>query len=191
MKKANIIISFLIVLIITLTAIFYITNNHLGKDKTSLSNFSSGHCLTNYEINIKDEGLKIPNIQFDDSLFAFSKREKPVLVLRIKETYCSTCIENEINMINKMGKGFKDNICILTSGSSQRNLKRMMIKYKIDIPYQDIPHNILDQYSIEKFHAPYYFLLHKDMRISQIHLPEKTLPKLTLDYFEGIKRWFD
>ena len=191
MKKVKLIISFSIILIIIIfTVVLFKVNNHFGKDKISLSNFSSDHCLTNYEINIKEEGVKIPNIQFDDSLLSFTKREKPILILRIKETYCSTCIENEINMINKMGNEIKDNLCILTSHSSKRNIKRMMMKYNIDIPYQEIPYNFLDQYYFEEFNAPYYFLLHKDMRISQIYLPEKALPKLTLDYFKNVKRLY-
>jgi hypothetical protein len=56
--KKTIIYNSLIILTILFSLLLYKMNNSFEKNQSSLSQFSSSHRLTNYEINIKDFGLK-------------------------------------------------------------------------------------------------------------------------------------
>jgi hypothetical protein len=158
-----------------------------GQNDYSVSNFISGHRSTNREINKKESGKLMPLVDNTESSI-FSERKKPTLILRIKETYCSSCVDEEMKMANLFKDVLKDDFCIMVSQSSSRFIKRLFLKSRMELPYEEIPFNLLSDFEFEKFESPYYFLLHPDLHISNIYVPVKELPKLTVEYIEDVKK---
>jgi hypothetical protein len=44
-------------------------------------------------------------------------------------------------------------------------------------------------WKIEELYKPYCFVLHPNMKISHIYVPNKDYPELNKQYFEGVKRF--
>lgn len=184
---------FLILILITISCSFflYLSNNKLEKKQQSIREFENDICLVNYELNISNSGVKIPDMQlfFDSLSNIMSSRKKPILVLRIKGYYCNTCIDSEFKSMEKMPEELKNNTYLFVSNLSRRLLKQSLKKHNLNLAHEEIPLNILEKYNFEKHEYPYYFLLHEDMRISHIFIPDKQFEDLTIRYFNSIKRW--
>ena len=59
---------------------------------------------------------------------------------------------------------------------------------KIKIPTYFIPSDTLN-WKAEESGKPYYFVLHPDMKISHIYVPDKNFPEQNKHYLEGVKRF--
>jgi hypothetical protein len=174
-----------VTLVVLMTGTLFFLNK--GQSDYSVSDFISDHRSTNHEINKKESGRLIPAIDNMGSSI-FSEREKPIMILRIKETYCSSCVDMEMKMVNLFIEVLKDDLYIIVSQSSDRFIRRLFLKNKMKLPYEEIPFNLLSDFEFEKFESPYYFLLHKDLHISNIYVSAKELPKLTEEYIKDVKK---
>jgi hypothetical protein len=182
--KGRIITISILAFVILITAMLFFLNNN--PDSYETQNIVSQHRKINSEINDKDSGKKIPLTE--EVLPFFLEREKPVLVLRLKEIYCASCVEAEIENVARIKDVFKDDFYLLVSQSSSRFIKRLFLQHQTELPFIEIPFNLLSELYFEQFETPYYFLLHNDMHISNIFVPAKELPMLTVEYFENVKK---
>ena len=100
-------------------------------------------------------------------------------MLRIKETSCQTCVSNELDKVKELKEnGIK---CILLVTYNPSIIKKLLKAKKCkDTAIFYVPNNCLyDDWYIEQFEAPYYFVLHTNKMASDFFLPEKTKPELT------------
>ena len=57
---------------------------------------------------------------------------------------------------------------------------------QIELPIFRIPQDALD-WEIEEHNVPYYFVLHPNLTVSHIYIPDKYFPELNKNYLESIK----
>ena len=182
----------IIVSVITLAiaaGLFY--NNRRPSD--NIDDMMMFTLLRNAEANANNQWRNfVPDKKFqNDSLCAFvEKLKKPILMLRIKETSCQTCVSNELDKIKELKEnGIK---CALLVTYSPSIIKKLMKKKKCNnITIFHIPNDCLyDNWYIEQYEAPYYFVLHPNKMASDFFLPEKSKPELTDFYIKSVAPLF-
>lgn len=183
----NIIIS--VITLIIAAGLFY--NNRRPSD--NIDDMTMFTLLRNAEANANTQWRSFaPNKKFqNDSLCTFvGNLKKPVLMLRIKETSCQTCVSNELDKVKELKEnGIK---CILLVTYNPSIIKKLLKAKKCkDTTIFYVPNNCLyDDWYIEQFEAPYYFVLHPNKMASDFFLPEKTKPELTDFYIKSVAPLF-
>ncbi|MFV0506587.1 MAG: hypothetical protein ACK5L5_07750 [Bacteroidales bacterium] len=91
-----------------------------------------------------------------------------------------------MEVLQKQGNTIgKENILILGNYRNNRIFYRTMEEYNIDYP------NIYNTNSLdipaETIDYPYFFILDKDLKISNVFVPDKGLPNITIEYLDGFK----
>ena len=81
-----------------------------------------------------------------------------------------------------------DYIKVFCSFTNERGLRLLINKHEVKLSAFLIPFNAFD-WPAEESHEPYYFVLHPNMKISYIYVPDKKYPELNKQYLEGIKRF--
>lgn len=173
-----------------IAVIFIYLNNDIDKSKLSVKEVSQLY-LINQDINNENLGYKLPDIQLQfGSLSSFIKnRNKPILIFRIKETHCNTCVQHALNILSEVFDDNMENIMIVGSYTLTRNLKIVLNqKLKTDCIIQNETSKIFANKELERYESPYFFILHQNMRISNIFMPDLTFPKLEEQYLKGVKQ---
>ena len=111
----------------------------------------------------------------------------PILVYRYADINCHVCIESEIETIQKNFIGKEDHILLLCSYRTERDFSIFKKLNKLKFPAFRIPYDAL-KWSIEKQSNPYCFVLHPDLKVSDVFIPDKSFPVLNDLYLQGIKR---
>lgn len=182
-----------IFIFIVITFLMYLQNESYTKHSNSsiIDNDSVYICLRNNEINNLDLGIQFPMINFEKDLSLsdlLNKSSTPILVFRFKETNCRLCIDNELEMMNKCLSNFDKHCIILGSFGKNVKLKNFMRIKKIETLSFEVPYDCLKNWNVEQYEAPYYFILHPNLRVSNFFIPEKAFPSLTEQYLKGVKR---
>jgi hypothetical protein len=143
-------------------------NNGLSLEKTILTDSK------NHEIKIKD---------------VFHENDK-FLICRFSELYCQECVTHSIiKLVNISEKIGKDHIIFL--GSYENSKSMNIMKEHLGIQNMAIynAHNL--NIPAEEIGFPYYFMVDKTLKISDIFIPEKSALDLTNKYLEIInERYF-
>ena len=149
---------------------------------------------TNVEINENNQWQEIPikNGKFrNDSLEIFVTNIKmPVLMLRIKETSCQTCVFNELSQIKELKKKGIECVLLTTYASLGMVKKILRMKGCSDVRFFNASYDCLYDWYVEQLEMPYYFVLHPDKKASDFFVPDKSQPQLTESYFKSITRLF-
>jgi len=146
----------------------------------------------NFEMNCKMTGIVAPNIlcsesDKDDHILSDIVKQGPMLVYRFSDNNCTPCFIEELDSLQLILPEKCDYIHLLCSYKSPRELKILRITNNVKLPAYVIPFDAFD-WPAEENKKPYYFVLHPDMKISHIYVPDKKYPELNKQYLEGIKR---
>lgn len=112
----------------------------------------------------------------------------PILVLRIKEGQCQSCVIFSMLKLETFFRESPLNIVVLANYHDLNSLKianRVMNRNKT--PF----YNVRDFGVLDELNAPYFFILEKDLSITNVFVPEKAFPDVTNQYFDAIKYNFD
>ncbi len=108
----------------------------------------------------------------------------PKIVLRFSELGCNACIEEELAIIKEYAlKIGNKNILILTNYTNSRKILNFKTKNNIDFEVLSCDNLGLP---FEKENRLYTFILDSTFMVNNFFIPEKTLPKLSKNYYTAI-----
>jgi len=114
-------------------------------------------------------------------------KEHSILIFRYSDINCNTCYESAINeMKETLGDAFQY-VAILCTYSTERDLIVFKKINQIRFPIYLVSSGTFS-WVIEEYNNPYFFVLHSDLKISNIYVPNKSFPDRNLQYLEGVKR---
>jgi len=113
-------------------------------------------------------------------------------VLRYSELHCSSCVEKQILLFNKVVDRIgEDNVLIISSYTNNRDLLLFKRMNQIKLPVYNIKDANLG-ISAEGADSPIFFVLSNNLRVSNVFLPLEYDPILTEEYHERImKKYWD
>lgn len=151
--------------------------------------------LFNFEMNNKMTGLIVPNIpifarnnEYGTGFLYDVVSNNPILIYRYGEIKCTSCFETEFKNFQMEFEGKPTLASILCSYEDEREFRTFIRLNQIKLPMYRIPQDAFN-WEIEQYGNPYYFVLHPDMKISHIYVPNKDYPELNRQYLEGVKRF--
>ena len=188
--------------VISILFCLYLLNSitELKNTNKSLSTFSNtvqmkeNFLNSNFHLNSEMTGMIAPDIfiegEKNEGTFLLSKslKEKPLLIYRFTGANCKDCY---IDLLTELQKEIKevncDNIKVLCSRINKRDVMILKMNHNITLPIFLISSTSFD-WSVEEKNKPYYFVLHPNMKISHIYVPDKKYPELNRQYLIGIMR---
>lgn len=198
--------AFVLLLILLATTSFFLNKilkleNMVEGEKTikldeyhdHLSNFLSLNCdlnITTTGDTIEDTYLysyKSDSVKLSDLLI---EKKGPILIYKYSELNCNVCYETEIKNLHAIFKSQtdKEHVAILCSYRQDRDFIVFKKMNKIELPIYRIPEYTLNKVA-EQYGNPYYFLLHKNLKISNTYMPEKLFDSKNKQYLESIKKF--
>ena len=182
---------------------FYFPNVIMEKNNAYkiLSNFTASIQVKNemnyfnFEINNKMTGLKAPDVLYSktkkdpkEKYLSELVRQKPLLIYRYADINCSDCYEIELKALQAEFAGTPELAIVLCSYRMDQEFIVFKKLNQIKLPLYRVDSDAFD-WIIESYGNPYYFVLHPDMKISHIYVPNKVFPDLNKQYLEGVKRF--
>ena len=152
----------------------------------------------NFDSGLENNGIKLDNVIVRDSQNKemrlqdlFKSGRSQVLVSRFTSLCCESCaiysiqkacsFADSINTENIVFLGFYENTKILNLLKQQYGIHKKEVYNTMD--FFNIP--------VEKQSYPYYFVLGRDLKISDVFLPDKMCPDLTNRYLDRVaKKYF-
>lgn len=149
-----------------------------------------------FSASIENSNFKLEDVSVRDSLGntlllsdILSNKPKYVLVCRFSELHCESCIYFAVQFIrHSVDLIGAENIVLLGSYRNNRVFSRTMYSYGV--------HN-LNFYNVgaltlpaERDRYPYYFILNRDLTVSNVFFPDRTTPSTTERYLRAINRRF-
>jgi hypothetical protein len=114
----------------------------------------------------------------------------PKLIIRYSALACDICLEKELKIIQRYASKINENnIIILASDHNMRSLRVLKNSLSINIRvYQIEKTGITFE---ENNNSLFLFIVDKEPIIKDFFIPEKTLPNMSIDYYEIIcdKYW--
>jgi hypothetical protein len=135
------------------------------------------------------KALEISNLEWKNDTMLISKimKTKPLLVFKYANSNCHSCYETYLNELKKIFEDFSSDVAVLCSYQTERDLLIFKQMNKITYPMYRIPTDAFN-WKAEDYNNPYYFVLHPDMKISHIYIPDKAFPDMNRAYLESVKR---
>ena len=148
---------------------------------------------SNFEMNSTMTGLIAPDVfctgyRKDSTLLSTMAKKRPVLIFRFTEQGCTPCYVEELNALQQILPENVDYVIILCSYHKDKDLMILKNTHKLQLPAYLIRFDAFD-WVAEESQKAYYFILHPDMKISHIHVPDKAYPELNKQYLEGVIRF--
>lgn len=100
---------------------------------------------------------------------------------------CRPCYEAQMQLIREVFSNSPQSVAILATYGSRRDFLISTRNNVSEIPMFHIPTGTFD-WQFDALGAPYFFVLHPCMRISNIYVPDAREPELSRRYLESIKR---
>ena len=141
----------------------------------------------NFEMEYGMLGVKAPDVLCDDTKLSQLVSKSPILIYRYADINCNTCYEAQIEIIQKEFKDEYEKVAILCSYQEERHFSIFKKMNHIEAPIYRIDYDAFT-WAVQDYENPYYFVLYPDMSISNVFMPDRTLPKLTQIYLKGIKQ---
>ena len=192
------IIALLIVTVLsflTLTLFFYNENMRKDSDKSDLQGQIAKLEIkeTNFVLNIEMIGEKVSDIlcvaqSGDGKYLSELMNGKTILIYRYTHSHCAPCYEEQIYLLQEIFKDFPQVVGILSSYLNRMDFLLFMRGKTLEVPIYQVSFNSFD-WIMEDYDVPYYFVLHSDMKISHIYIPNKAYPESNKQYLEGVKRF--
>lgn len=114
-------------------------------------------------------------------------KNSPILILRFTEYSCHACIEQSFKIISNIPQPFKQGKFIILA--SYENLRALLLFKRdnnISYPIYTIQKETL-HVPLEKLNFPYFFILDKEHKATNIFYPLTSDPELTDDYFSILR----
>jgi hypothetical protein len=201
MKKG---ILFWAVLLIPVVLYFYYTKRNSVLKQRQLDCLDEIKLLKHNETSYAKHILRLSS-ELKSNLFADNKvlvtdtnnnsynfneviKDKIKFILRFKESSCDACYSNQISKIKQHIEYFDStNVLLLVSFKSLRDLKILIHTYQINFPVYNIEPSTIKDLPLENSSDIYCFITDQSGSSSFFFNPDKTLPKLTEQYFEILK----
>jgi len=182
----------ILLLVVLLTVVFYFLNSKSKYDSSVLAiNEESYLQKRSKESNLRLSGSKIADeICIDSSGKGFPLSmliKDTTLIFYFSEFHCNVCYEEEIRFIQSCFTDNSSPVMIICWYESDTGFKNFSDKNQIQRPIYRIEHELIDL-KFDNFGYPYYFLLHPDLIVSDIYIPDKNSPDMNKQYLERIKK---
>ena len=151
----------------------------------------------NFETSHFNGNLCIDNVTIQDSLKKeikieelFGENRDRMIICRFSELHCQECvIYSIVKLIEFSEKITKDNILFLGAYDDNRSFN--IFRKQLGIHFMKA-YNVLQlDIPIEDLGVPYFFILDRSLKVSNVFVPEKLTPELTNQYLEIInERYF-
>ncbi len=151
---------------------------------------------SNFITSINNNGIKLGEVILKDSLgniFSFNdiweNGQEQILVCRFSELHCQSCVNSSIKMLLLWADPIgRNNLLFLGAYRNNRILNRTKYIYDIQdlITYNTPALNI----PAEELGYPYFFVLNKDMTVTNLFVPDKANSAITNNYLELIYNRF-
>lgn len=162
------------------------TLNNILKNKLELSKYTIRHHLNN-QINFVEKNIimRLDHFFNSDDYDDFNSKSKPLLILKISENNCNTCIDSVLSISNSFFRNHPKDVVIFTDYYSERD-------YNFFTKSHDIHCNIFNlkaelDLSINNKATPFYFILDSLGLITDLHIPLKENNSYTADYLKLIE----
>lgn len=190
MKKDKFSITVLIVLNIALiSTLVYFRLDALAKDNTYANLQESNNYQLNYQRNIMyfqlySEGTKLNHLlllknEKADSLLINTITGSPKLVLRYSELNCQSCVDAMLTQIQSNSNISNENILLLAYYKNPAYLYQFKRMNQLQLPVYSIKNTGLPP---DTLNLPYFYLLDKDLRVSNVYIPEEGDTAAVADY---------
>ena len=148
---------------------------------------------SNMNLNYQMTGLSAPDVLCEErknetKLLSELVKFKPLLIYRFTELHCNTCYETEIEALQAAFPDTSNLVSIICSYHIERDFIIFKKMNEIKIPLYRIEMDTL-KWPAEKYSNPYYFVLHPDMKISHVYIPNKIYPEVNRQYLENVKHF--
>jgi hypothetical protein len=146
-----------------------------------------------FDLNNKMAGLIAPDVfciksSTEENLLSEMVKDQPLLIYRYTHKNCNTCYLEELKALQEDFPDCFDFISVLCSYQSDKELLIHKRTHKIKLSLYNVPFDAFN-WIVEDYNEPYYFVLHPNMKISNIYVPNKAYPEMNKMYLEGIKRF--
>lgn len=151
----------------------------------------------NFTIGIQNSCINLYDRTFISDSFGhaislkdfFPKETEHIIICRFKEMHCESCVESAIKILNEWADSVK-NCNVLYLGEYNR---KKLSKKQQDL-YNQVGDSIfLADYipiPVEEEGYPYYFILDSSLNVSNVFIPDKTNPTITMKYLDNIQKRF-
>ena len=150
---------------------------------------------TNFELNNKIDGKTNPDIicktlgKEEHYLYELVS-ESPILICRYFNNFCTSCSDNvfsELIDISILFENLSQSIVIFAPNYLMRELSIFTRSNEIGFSVYYIDNETFS-WNNEGKNSPYCFVLHPDMRITNVLVLDKSFPEFNKQYLEGVKR---
>lgn len=141
-----------------------------------------------FTTSLNNNNVYIPD--FKNEFFFNNIKKGVTLVIRFSELYCGDCVNFILLKTKKLIKNKNIRIILLPNYSSKNSSKIICTQFELgNIPTCNIERLNLP---VEDCGYPYCFTIDSTYKVSNVFVPDKTVPSLTSSYFNMIeKRYFD
>lgn len=160
----------------------------MTKDRFSLLSRSIYDAWSNDGYKINPEFLNITNTNSLDSYSDFFAENKQLLICRISENNCESCVDYMLNEINALSSDTTFNMGIVVMGEYTNMALKILCQQQSlssDIKTYSVIGPLLP---IEEQGFPYFFVMDRDYRVSNVFSPDKKTQQLTDAYFKLLKK---
>jgi len=188
---------FILLFIASITLIFYVLNRQMEAEKNrrlrEQLEMEKSFNRMNEDLNRQLANSPVRDIILEDTLSQLSSlsvlvSHGPALIFRYSELNCSVCYETELfSLKNLFSTAHHRQVAIFSSYQDRRSFVMFKRGNRIDLPFYRIPQDAFD-WILETYGMPYYFVLHPDLSVSHIYIPEKSLPEHNKRYLEQIQQ---
>ena len=150
----------------------------------------------NFTTSIINSNLQLDSVALKDTLNnviplknVFRKGQRQILVCRFSKTHCASCVNFAIQILQNWTDSIgRENILFLGNHRNNRIFKREIPLYGI----RDM--RVFNSYTfnipVEELGFPYYFILDRNLQISNVFIPDKATPNITTNYLENVNKKF-
>jgi len=150
----------------------------------------------NFTTNILNSNFKLDNVMIKDSINniiplkeLFHSGRKQMLVCRFSKIHCESCVNFAIQNLRKWADsiGVKN---VIFLGNYQNNKIFNRTKPLYGIHDMNVYNSSTFKIPAEELGYPYYFVLDSSLRISNVFVPDKAIPKITNRYLRNVQKKF-
>jgi hypothetical protein len=145
-----------------------------------------------FKANLLSSNIQLDRLMIKDSLNKiirpkeiFNAGQKQILVYRFSKMHCESCVVASIKIIRKwMDSIGSENIIFLGNYRNNKIFRKTISEYDIENLkfYNTSQFNM----AVEEIGYPYFFMLDKNLKTSNVFVPDKGLPKITEEYLKII-----
>lgn len=151
----------------------------------------------NLKINAQNPSLSGESVELIDSLgqrctlySIFEKSGEYKLVCRFSQSHCESCIRSMMSVLSEQVDSIGiENVLFVGNHRNHILFERAFKLYEINATHLFNSERL--PLPMESAGYPYFFILDKDMNVSNIFFPTKGVPEPTRVYLESVKELFD